>query len=779
LSGSIGDNQLIKQKSTVYDHDKLSFKYDLNYDSGAYDTGDITTQIGLPLNVDYTPEDGQKIGELTYTDKDGNNKEQDITTANLGTAKNKDDKEIQVVNLTLNAMSSTNSHVKVEIFGKAQAPTSQTVSTTTVNGEHTSFRSDEYTGDDMSPQFIVNNDGLKLESTSDTNQTINLSGNAKISAEASYLLNSNFDGKALSAHAIVDNKDAEDTWDTPTDTSKTSIDINRLISAENLTAGKHVIQVYVTDSNDKSSNMITYTVTVSSQEQLQIKKVDENDHELTGDVDGSTGVSLNLRARLSYLSGNDLDLKNKSLHIQYDGGTEKIMELSSETQVGGSPTINIKIPANTFDEGTHHVTMWLTDDENKDISSNAADYTINYQDKQLLLEAKTDTDISVHTNQAIITKNVFHYDNGDPLMNPKPTLRYKIKNTKDDGTVKESDFTDVSGFAMDKTDKETYNFDFMFTPIGGPAPAPGNLNEKNILEVGKNEITMQVLDGTEDNASTDAPSNTIKFTIYVPQISSTISYTKASGDLGSVLAGLTMKVPMDFDYPDKVAYPDGSMGRYLLTENDLKAVLVKIDGKDYNFENIPQGLKGSVETPYEMQTVVKIDDRFSPGVHTLDVRMRDPYNRLTNTLRYQINVVKEGALLDIGDYRFETVKPTPLGDDKGGYIKRDGEWYVGVNHYQTRWVLKAQASAMERQDESGNYTEPSDLSLIFIDSGGDVEDLSEEQVIKTQKSRSPNPIDTNVANGWNDDDGILLKDNGVPKRGEYQGTITWSLEETP
>jgi hypothetical protein len=63
-----------KAKSTVYNGTKLNFDYQLHYDSGMADTGEIMTSINLPQNVDFKPNSGTKVGTLTYTAKDGTKK---------------------------------------------------------------------------------------------------------------------------------------------------------------------------------------------------------------------------------------------------------------------------------------------------------------------------------------------------------------------------------------------------------------------------------------------------------------------------------------------------------------------------------------------------------------------------------------------------------------------------------------------------------------------------------------------------------------------------------
>ncbi|WP_125590245.1 hypothetical protein [Companilactobacillus jidongensis] len=243
--------------ANVNDKDELRFDYSLNYDSGLIDTGDITTTMNLPKNVDFTPDGDGNIGQIVYGDK----------TVNIpSSALNSDG---TAVNITLNSLSETNSSVKVELFGTAVAPDSTTVTSTTVDPAHTSYKSKHYTGDVMTPEFVINNEVLQISNTDSLSKTIKANESTQLAGTVSYQRGSKFDGKDLTVHTKVDGTSLSD-GTLPVAADATQGDYLLSLSGSVLGVGDHKVEIYLTDSGHRISNPITYDVTVNPDNSLVI-----------------------------------------------------------------------------------------------------------------------------------------------------------------------------------------------------------------------------------------------------------------------------------------------------------------------------------------------------------------------------------------------------------------------------------------------------------------------------------------------------------------------------
>lgn len=255
---------------TVDDGDKLAFTYNLNYSSGITGTGDIKAKIQLPQNVLYQNDDNNHIGEIDYTD-DPNSKTY-IDASQLSTTTNAEGDDVQTLNLDLSALSEKNTNVKVTIYGTANAPTSNTLKTTTVNPEHTSYKSDYYNNDVMSYGFMITNERLQIAADKDSEtQKVKLSDDFNLTGTAKYLMSSKFNGDDLSVYGEIYDKDGNDTdlkstWTVPVAKDSTTGDFSLNIPKETLDVGTYKIKVHLTDSNDLVSNTITYNITVTKNE---------------------------------------------------------------------------------------------------------------------------------------------------------------------------------------------------------------------------------------------------------------------------------------------------------------------------------------------------------------------------------------------------------------------------------------------------------------------------------------------------------------------------------
>ena len=255
---------------TVGDGDKLAFNYNLKYTSGAIGTGDITAELQLPQHVLYQNDSNDRIGEITYPDDPDSITY--ISASQLTTSKNADGDEVQTLNLDLGALSKKSTELNIKIYGTANAPISNTLTSTTVSPEHTSYKSDYYNADVMSYGFKITNQKLKIAASKDSEtQKVKSSDDFKLEGTASYLFSSKFSGDDLSAYGEVFDANGKttnikSTWTVPVTKDATTGDYSLDVPKGTLDPGDYKIKVYLTDSQGLVSNTVTYNITVTDSE---------------------------------------------------------------------------------------------------------------------------------------------------------------------------------------------------------------------------------------------------------------------------------------------------------------------------------------------------------------------------------------------------------------------------------------------------------------------------------------------------------------------------------
>lgn len=243
--------------ANVNDKDKLRFDYSLNYDSGLIDTGALTATINLPKNVNFEPDSNGDIGQIVYK----NNVVKIPSTAM--------DDAHTMAKISLDSLSNTNSSAKIQLFGTATVPDTTTATSTTVNPAHTSYKSNHYTGDVMSPMFVINNEVLQIANTDNLSKTIKANESTHLAGTVSYKKGSKFDGKNLTVHTKVDGTGISD-GTLPVAADSTEDNYLLALSGSVLGVGKHKVEIYLTDSGHRISNKITYEVTVKPENSLVI-----------------------------------------------------------------------------------------------------------------------------------------------------------------------------------------------------------------------------------------------------------------------------------------------------------------------------------------------------------------------------------------------------------------------------------------------------------------------------------------------------------------------------
>lgn len=359
---------------TVGDGDKLAFNYNLKYDSGAVGTGDITAKMQLPQHVTYQNDSNNHIGEITYSD-DPNNVTY-ISASQLTTTKNADGDDVQTLNLDLGALSKKSTELNIKIYGTASAPVSNTVTSTTVDPEHTAYKSDYYNADVMSYGFKITNQKLQITADKDSEtQTIKKTDDLKLKGTASYLFNSKFSGDDLSAYGEVFDSNGKTTnmkssWSVPVTKDATTGDYSLDIPKETLDPGSYKIKVYLTDSQGLVSNTVTYNITVTDSELV----ISPDKTNIT--VDDNKPVTLSGSYKYSDNSAFKDNNVTKTYEITNPDGT--VHKITKTMAHDGKIDIDLKPIA--YD---------------KPVSQSLADYLKNPADDNVLTEGKNTVKITI------------------------------------------------------------------------------------------------------------------------------------------------------------------------------------------------------------------------------------------------------------------------------------------------------------------------------------------------------------------------------------------------
>ncbi|CAJ1200737.1 hypothetical protein CPR19088_GLDEOEPO_00806 [Companilactobacillus paralimentarius] len=398
-----------KSDYNVSNNDTLLFQYDLNYDSGTLNTGEITTQIHLPKNVNFktglsdTVGSGS-IGKVVYSGNGSDSsKSFEFSAADITSDAKSGD---SVINMKLADMDTENQHATIYLYGQANAATTPLL----VRGEPTSLHSDHYISDITSANFIIN-DQLNIASDT-TEQTVNSDEDVKLTGTLNYAGNSTFDGKAVEMHTKINGTEIPSGEAVATSGSKTGtytmISSSAISSGSPLKIGKNTIEVYAVDSLNRTSNKIVYTINVKDYKDFVLSA--------TGDNPQTVKVTdpITLTNDSSYSNGDPVQLGDLS-------GYYKVDDDQSYTKIfpsGGSATgpvahLNFRLPAGTLTPGTHTIKFYLTDLDSR--NSNEIEYTINVVDKKLQLTATGEDPQTVQITDPFTLTSEATYSDGDAV----------------------------------------------------------------------------------------------------------------------------------------------------------------------------------------------------------------------------------------------------------------------------------------------------------------------------------------------------------------------------
>lgn len=745
-------------KYNVSNNDKLLFQYDLEYKSGTMDTGDIKTKIHLPdTYVKFSPGlsntvGSNSIGKVVYSGEGSDvSKSHDILASDITT----DSDGKNVLNLQFENLETEGEHITVFLYGQANSTTTPQL----VDGTPTSYRSNNFIADVTTPAFIIN-DQLQL-STEKSEQNVTAKTDNTISTTVDgtlkYANGSVFDGNGVTLHMKVNGKDIGTSEANTTSGSKDgnyTIGIDGALGSDTgLKVGDNKIEVYGVDSLNRTSNTVTYTIHVKDYKDLQLTATNSSQTIKTSD-------EIKLTSELTYSNGDDVKLSGLSIHYKIDDG-----EFTTATNIGGSAItkpvqLHMELPAGSLPIGKHTIIVYTSDSIR---NSNQVEYQVTVVNRELALTPEN-TEQTVHDNKNVNLKGSYAYKDQSDFTNKVTSVKYQI--TDADGNKQPEVTQDVNNKETNQTD-----FDIELEPIGakllddnGQETVENYLKSATGLKVGRNEITVTAYDD-------DVASNVATYVVNVPDITPSIETTKT--DL-TAIANIPVRLPMTFTYPS-------DSDDYGLQAKDL-AVFAKEKGSTeppvLDVTDRPEENDGQVSTPYKLNPETNWT-KLKSGDYDLQAYVMDRYLRQTNTVDYQLKVLPTGAQVVVDNYRFETINPQ--GKEVPQYVKRAGNWDIQVDSYDSKWSLRAKSDNMKRQDESGNYTEDSDLEMVQVnDNNGMPISLSRNPVIANGDSTdSSKPVSYSIFGDNSDPNkGILLETGGVPLAGEYQSSVTWSINDT-
>lgn len=753
----------------TYDDDEIQFEYNLQYISGLSETGSIQTQIALPEHITYGGDSTGSIGSIIYRDSDGKetkrvniNKSQiEKVTVTIPAATIYDPptyKTVDGLKLNLDTLKDPNAKIQVLINGVATSPVSNQATITKVDSEHTSYRSDNYSGDIVSPELTISNDKLVIANTNSLNQIVDVGGKAKFTGTFKNALSTPFDGKDLAATIRIYDQnntligiERKENISALLGSTEGKFDLSYDVS--DLKVGQaYTAKITLSDQKERISNTLTYNLTLFDKD-LVLKEY------------GSTfdyverGQDIVLDNDAEYSRGTDaVDLKNVKVYMQIDDGNWVESTLSSE-QILSKDRFTMTIPKNTLTLGVHTVNLYIDDGIRK---SNVLQRKPNVIEHGIILTPK-ERNITVSDNSTVNLKWTTKYSseldaNLFKVVNPKKRI-LQIRNLDQPDMQEFKDFNiyeNNSNNSNNSTPIEEFNDNFNFD-LNPTALVAKNLR-LNLLKEGKNEIKMSVADLTGH-------------------------YTSAEETVVINVPKLTLQATPEYnDY-------------YSNTKNDVFNMFIKYDYlEDPNYttdiKNYPVSLVTNIK--YQGQTTVTFsstpslnspEDKklFASGFlnsfpfvkgndYILELTISDPYNRTSNVTPFTFHYLDKYLALKVDDYNFEDIK---YDDPTNGLIKRKDDWKVQVESTGSTWNLYAQSNGLVRGDTLKK-------DLVFVDNSGNINDLSTKSLIGSRDTKisGQSKID-DITSTWTDNSGIMLRNNKPDISGEYDGTINWDLEDVP
>lgn len=403
--------------------------------------------------------------------------------------------------------------------------------------------------------------------------------------------------------------------------------------------------------------------------------------------------------------------------------------------------------------------------------SNAARNMVEFESIPSLVEGSADANIyddSQASKELSSTDNTIY--NGDNVR-----LVYNIK--RDSG---EDDWTSINATINLPSDinytggKIVYN-DNTTEDISASDLSSGTLVKsiKDLLKTNDPSGATITLNGVA-NSSTPETDN---------EIASTTADFSGSDLIKDVdLQGFTIKATTMKLTPDNTTLDIGSKSSidanatvsYLDTsiplDNSKITAHYKINDNSEKTQSLTSGTDGKLSI-----SVARTD--LNDGDNTVTVYVTDTDGNRSSPVTYTINKpTKVPTRIDAdSDMYFKTINVS----NQKQIVKRSGSWKVNVidNGDPSNWKLSASAI----QDPSSPKL---DGDLLYVDNNGISKSILDGSAIQiADKSDFPANFISDgstyqVANTWNDNDGILLETNSDVKSGNYKYDVTWDLTDS-
>ncbi|MQS76583.1 hypothetical protein [Companilactobacillus halodurans] len=614
---------------------------------------------------------------------------------------------------------------------------------------------------------VNNNDQLRFDY--DLNYDSGLSKTGNITTELNlptYVdFTQNDDGIGKIIYTDEDgNEISNDIPDSALTSDKTTL--NLTLNSMDLTNKKIKIELYgyAKAPDSETANVITvpqahtsyqsdhYTGDVMSPQ----FEIDNESLNLTATSDTNQEIiesqSTTLSGLANYLKGSTFDGNGLSVHAKIDDGDEVIWNDISTTAGDKEAIISKELTGKYLGVGNHKIDVYLTDSSRR--ISNTITYNIQVIERKLELTPQ-DEEITVNDNKPVTITGNYNYSDDSGFQNDTATITYQITNEGEDS--QESVTTTISQEVDAKKGSAKISLDPIALNKATDISLDDYLKTNNVgLKEGKNEITMVVSD-TADN-----PSNKVTFVVNVPKMEPLI--TTKDSQLYS-LGMFPIEIPLTFEYPTTA-----ETNNYQLSSNDLE-LNSTIDGVTYRSK---PAMNGDIENPYAWNPIVELNDlgikELDKTTYTVKLYVTDPYGRKSNELTYQIDFNLKGAEVLVDDSSFKTIDPKTF---ETGYVARNNDWNVKVRSYNSKWKLNA--SGTKLQNTIGN--KDTDLNMFYVDEYSATSLLNDPQIASDDQTNSGNQV-FDISGNWNHDEGILLKTDSVPEAGDYQGKITWSIDDS-
>ena len=741
-----------KVKSTVYNGAKLNFDYQLHYDSGMADTGEITTSIGLPQNVDFSPSSGTKVGMITYIDKDGMKKTEELSFGQITEGSNLNGDKINVINLTLDTISSANPDIEISIDGKAAAPDNSSLTVTTVNGEHTSYRSDEYSDDVMTPMFLISNESLKITNSNDLNQTILSNEKINLVGTVKYEKGSTFNGQELNAKAIIDGGKAIDTWTESTTDGASLASFNRNIDASNLELGDHTIEIQLFDSNNVVSNILTYNIHIDDYRKLVLTPRSDTEFNIYRES------IINPEVSVAYDSADQFYDATVTMHWILDG-VETTDKVTSDAKLVSSLIFNSTYRGSELDIGEHELIAYVSDDKRE---SNRIAFKITVGQRELTAKADPDVEnIAVTSDEQkppFDLSGTYEFSDGS-TEDEKLTGTYTIKNEGYDA----QDSVDFSTVADGK-----FNFTLKTVYQNGTIASVPTIDKRMAdpkspgIREGRNEITVEL-------HNKNYQSNTVKFIIDVPKLTPIIS----ASDEYKVRSRNYIQVPINFEYSNNHDYVTKASG--------LRDFYKAHDADDiyYGHFRTPTSDQDYGGTPVEYTSFFPGTDTgiTGDGRFTIDSVVYDVYGRKSNTESFVIDVKSKEMSLKVNNYGFKPLRYGEVTTMETGLLQRSDKWDITVNSYKTSWNLYAKQDDFFYKSNVDGSKSKMTAYIIYEEDNYQTSIYQQNVLIASEPDSGLVERTRDVTENWDEDDGMFLSVNDYGQAGTYTGTIDWTLTD--